>query len=57
MINQALAHSARTDKDELAKMIAKKRSRYPDEQKLIAYLLRQGFAYDDIRAALAGDEY
>ena len=30
VINQALAHSARTDKDELAKMIAKKRSRYPD---------------------------
>ena len=57
VINQALAQSRRTDKDELAKMIAKKRPRYPDEQKLIAYLLRQGFAYDDIRAALASDEY
>ena len=57
VINQALAQSRRTDEDELAKVIAKKRSRYPDEQKLIAYLLRQGFAYDDIRAALAGDEY
>ena len=57
MIHQALAQSRRTDEDELAKVIAKKRPRYPDEQKLIAYLLRQGFAYDDIRAALAGDEY
>ena len=57
VINQALAQSRRTDEDELAKVIAKKRSRYPDEQKLIAYLLRQGFAYDDIRAALASDEY
>ena len=57
VINQALAQSRRTDEDELAKVIAKKRPRYPDEQKLIAYLLRQGFAYDDIRAALAGDEY
>jgi len=57
VIHQALAQSRRTDEDELAKVIAKKRPRYPDEQKLIAYLLRQGFAYDDIRAALAGDEY
>ena len=57
VINQALAQSRRTDENELAKVIAKKRPRYPDEQKLIAYLLRQGFAYDDIRAALAGDEY
>ena len=57
VIHQALAQSRRTDENELAKVIAKKRPRYPDEQKLIAYLLRQGFAYDDIRAALAGDEH
>ena len=57
VIHQALAQSRRTDENELAKVIAKKHPRYPDEQKLIAYLLRQGFAYDDIRAALAGDEY
>jgi len=57
VIHQALAQSRRTDEDELAKVIAKKRPRYPDEQKLIAYLLRQGFVYDDIRAALTSDEY
>ena len=57
VIHQALAQSKRADENELAKVIAKKRPRYPDEQKLIAYLLRQGFAYDDIRAALASDEY
>ncbi len=50
-----LAESDRTDSDELKKIIAKKRSRYPDEQKLMAYLARQGFSYDDIKAALMGD--
>jgi SOS response regulatory protein OraA/RecX len=35
-------------------VIAKKRSRY-DDQKLMAYLARQGFRYDDIREAL--DQY
>ena len=37
---------------ELAKIIAKKRRRYPDEQKLAAYLAWQGFDYDDIKQAL-----
>lgn len=44
--------SERTDADELAKIIAKKRSKYPDETKLKAYLARQGFRYDDIAEAL-----
>lgn len=50
-----LADSPRSDSEELRKIIAKKRSRYPDEQKLMAYLARQGFSYDDIRVALAED--
>ena len=33
----------------------KKRSRYDDEQKLIAYLARQGFSFDDIKHALDTD--
>ncbi len=53
VIQKVLAESERTDSDELRKIIAKKRSRYPDDQKFMAYLARQGFAYDDIRAALA----
>lgn len=53
VVQAALAETERSDQDELAKIVAKKRARYPDEQKLIAYLARQGFGYDDIKAALA----
>lgn len=52
VIAAMLEDSNRNDEDELAKIIAKKRAKYPDEQKLIAYLARQGFRYDDIQAAL-----
>ncbi len=43
------------DSAELRKMISKKRSRYPDEKKLIAYLQRQGFSYTDIQSALMSE--
>ncbi len=56
-IDVALGGSERTDAEELEKIIAKKRVRYPDEQKLIQYLARQGFGYDDIRSALDGDRF
>ncbi len=56
VIDAALGETSRSDEDELAKMIAKKRSRYPDEQKLMQYLARQGFSYDDIKTALSADE-
>lgn len=52
IIDQALALSTRSDEDELRKVINKKRARYPDDQKLIAYLAGQGFGYDDIKQAL-----
>lgn len=52
-IDSALRESSRSDEDELTKVIAKKRSRYSDEQKFIQYLMRQGFRYDDIRSALS----
>lgn len=42
----------RSDEDELAKVILKKRARYPDDQKFMQYLARQGFNYDDIKTAL-----
>jgi regulatory protein len=51
-IEQALLESDRSDEDELRKIIAKKRNRYDSEEKLIAYLARQGFSYDDIKSAL-----
>jgi regulatory protein len=52
IIEKHLADSARTDDDELRKVIAKKSGRYGDPQKLMQYLARQGFSYDDIKSAL-----
>ena len=56
VIDAVLAESDRTDESELRKMIAKKQARYPDEQKFIQYLARQGFGYDEIKSALASDD-
>lgn len=52
IIDALLPYSARHDTEEIDKIIAKKRSKYPDEQKLMQYLARQGFDYDLIRAKL-----
>lgn len=52
IIERHLAETIRSDEGELQKVIAKKQRRYPDEQKFIQYLMRQGFRYDDIRDAL-----
>ena len=53
VISKYLSESERTDQDELAKIVAKKRARYTDDQKFMHYLARQGFSYDDIKAAVA----
>lgn len=52
VIERLLSESLRTDEAEIMKVIAKKRKRYPDDQKLMLYLARQGFSYDDIKQAL-----
>lgn len=52
IIESVLSESDRTDEDELSKIIIKKQKKYPEEQKLIQYLMRQGFRYDDIKQAL-----
>lgn len=52
-IQAELEETERSDGTELAKIIAKKQSRYPDSQKFMQYLARQGFGYDDIKQALA----
>lgn len=52
IIERLLQETDRSDTDELQKIIAKKRARYPDNQKFIQYLARQGFSYDDIKQAL-----
>lgn len=55
IIAEALGGSERNDESELQKVIAKKRTRYSDPQKLKQYLLRQGFSYEDVRSALDSD--
>ena len=52
IVESLLSETERTDEDELQKIIEKKASRYDDEQKLIAYLARQGFSYDDIKQGI-----
>lgn len=51
-----LGETERDDVTELQKIIDKKRRRYDDTQKFMSYLARQGFSYDDIKAALANND-
>lgn len=50
-IEKTLAASERTDDEEIKKIIAKKSKKYPSE-KLIAYLVRQGFDYQQSKDAV-----
>lgn len=52
IINSAIDGSGRSDSEEIKKIIAKKRARYPDDQKFIVYLARLGFSYEDIKQAI-----
>ena len=57
-INDVLEEDETDESEVLRELIAKKRtqSRYQDQEKLIAYLARQGFNYGDIKAALEESE-
>lgn len=56
IVERLIAENIRSDDEELQKIIAKKRRKYADdEQKFIAYLVRQGFAYDDVKRALSAE--
>ncbi len=55
IVDEVLSGSSRDERAELQKIIARKRARYDDEQKLIQYLLRQGFNYSDIVDELTVD--
>lgn len=55
LIATHLQSSERDDASEIRKIIAKKQKKYPDRQKFMQYLMRQGFRYDDIRRALDDD--
>ena len=57
VIQTVLAEDETDEHQLLRDLVEKKRriSRYQDDQKLMMYLARQGFTYDDIKAALARD--
>ena len=56
IVERLISENIRSDDEELQKIIAKKRRKYAgDEQKFIAYLVRQGFAYDDVKRALSAE--
>lgn len=49
IIDEVLSASDRDDREEILKIIAKKRAKYPDSQKLIGYLVRQGFDFQTVK--------
>lgn len=51
IVESVLEKSERSDTEELKKILQKKRAKY-DDNKLIQYLARQGFRYDDIKRAI-----
>lgn len=58
VVAEVLAEDETTDRDSLRDLIAKKRkqTRYQDDDKLMQYLARQGYGYDDIKSVLRGQE-
>lgn len=58
IVQTVLADDETDERALLRELVEKKRkmSRYQDDQKLMAYLARQGFSYDDIKAALTNAE-
>lgn len=56
--NQVLEADETDEAQVLKDLVAKKRtqSRYQDDQKLMQYLARQGYRYDDIKLALHDDQ-
>jgi regulatory protein len=55
IIDQVLAEDETDERQALRELVEKKRRRYPDDQKLMAYLARQGFSYDDIKSVLSDE--
>lgn len=54
VIGEVLAEDETDERQVLRQLVAKKRTqpRYQDQQKLMAYLMRQGFSYDDVKATM-----
>lgn len=56
IIEKVFTETSRNDSEEIRKIIEKKAKRYPDQQKLVAYLARQGFSFDEINRALKNED-
>lgn len=56
IIRAVLEDDQTTDRDTLKDLVVRKRrqSKYQDDTKLLQYLARQGYGYDDIKSAMAG---
>ncbi len=59
IIDQVMQEDETDERSTLRQIVEKKRGRYPDRQKFMQYLARQGFGYDDIKTVLSedSDEY
>lgn len=53
IIDQVLEEDETDERDVLRELVAKKKARYPDQQKFMRYLASQGFSYDDIKSTLS----
>lgn len=58
IISKVLEEDETDERSVLKDLIAKKRmqTRYQDDQKLMAYLMRQGFSYADVKDAITASE-
>lgn len=55
---QVLEEDEMTDQDTLRQLVEQRRkqTRYQDDQKLMQYLIRQGYSYDDVKTVLKSPE-
>lgn len=58
IVQSVLAEDETTDRDTLEQLIARKRkqTRYQDDMKLMQYLIRQGYSYDDVKNAFRSED-
>ena len=58
IVHEVLSEDEVSDSDALLELVTRKRkqSKYQDPTKLMQYLARQGFGYDDIKQAIANSE-
>lgn len=52
IIDKVLSEYESNELEILRELVSKKRSRYPDKLKLMQYLARQGYNYDDIKTVI-----